>query len=522
MRSFALLFLTCVASFGAVLEAEKLFREEIRIAIQQQDGLYLLEQSDDLKRFAPIAVLSNNSVELPSSRPFQAFRAEKLSAVSSSFSERAGISSAVANAAVNDWITRLTAAGYQNHSVFMASFLPDHVGAFATNIPAILGPELQCNKAVAFNSNGILFDGSFYLEFKNPLPETLAELSIFAVFSAEPGNFGLLAGSDGGEGRAGPALWVGGDPYITADPDNLAFSCTADGRAIAQPGFRAAATFNFGNRLAPQVTLASVSSNVISIQTDIDREYSVPLATNYPIANQADVWRIGQRLDGVMPFKGTVSFIALFDARLGSADLAFLRQAYRETLGKSVSFPPVQLIIEGDSLSEEAFGTEYGHWLHTASNWQGRFTKRNIASYGETTAQMLDEFGFQVPTPQGQRNYLFLWGGRNDLPKSGSSEIFGRLQTYWKRARQAGYKVAAFTVIPAGYESSQADIAERRRELNTLIRSAGADYDFLFDVDGIPALQDPTDTTYFKSDGVHITAAGSQEIANLINNALTP
>jgi lysophospholipase L1-like esterase len=223
-----------------------------------------------------------------------------------------------------------------------------------------------------------------------------------------------------------------------------------------------------------------------------------------------------------MPFKGTVSFLAIFDKKLGSDDLAFLRQAYRETIGKAVSFPPVQLVIEGDSLSEEAFGTEYGHWLHTASNWQGKFCKRNVASFGETTAQMLDEFDAQVPKPQGERNYLFLWGGRNDLPKSSAEEIFGRLQTYWKRARQAGYKVAAFTIIPAAYETTQPAIAQRRQQLNALIRSATSHFDFLFDVDTIPALQNATDTTYFKPDGVHITAAGSKEIANLINGELKP
>ncbi|HEV8544344.1 MAG TPA: hypothetical protein VGR78_18295, partial [Verrucomicrobiae bacterium] len=88
-------------------------------------------------------------------------------------------------------------------------------------------------------------------------------------------------------------------------------------------------------------------------------------------------------------------------------------------------------------------------------------------------------------------------------------------RAYWRRARQAGYKVGAFTIIPAA--TDQNNLMVRRFALYDLIRSAPAEYDVLFDVALLPELQDPTNTSYFKPDGVHLTALASQAIANLIN-----
>jgi len=83
--------------------------------------------------------------------------------------------------------------------------------------------------------------------------------------------------------------------------------------------------------------------------------------------------------------------------------------------------------------------------------------------------------------------------------------------------------VAAFTVIPAVYETTtRPDIGNQRKDLNALIRAANSEYDFLFDVDLLPALEDPSNLIYFKPDGVHITGEGSKEIADLINSQLVP
>jgi hypothetical protein len=249
-----------------------------------------------------------------------------------------------------------------------------------------------------------------------------------------------------------------------------------------------------------EAAIAGVGSEYLNIRVDIDREFRAAAVTNRPVANPSTEWRIGARLDGTVPFQGKLHFLAVFDKQLAASDLDLLRAAYQQTVGKSVAFPRTQLIIEGDSLSEEAFRTEYGEYLHNEPNWKGKYMKRNIARFGETTDRCWSEFDSEVPKAGPGNNYLFIWGGRNDLGTWTAPEIFERLRTYWRRSREAGYKVAAFTIIPAAYETTTSpDIGKQRMDLNALIRDASREYDFLFDVDSISALQEPNESDLFQT-----------------------
>jgi hypothetical protein len=132
----------------------------------------------------------------------------------------------------------LQSAALLEHAVYMASFLPEHVGQFRTSIPAIVGDNALCSEEAVFAPEGLVFDGRFYASLKNPLPAQVSAMSIFAVFTSEPDTFGLLAGNDGGDGKAGPALWVGGDTHMYLDAENIEFTTTDNGIATSQPGLQ--------------------------------------------------------------------------------------------------------------------------------------------------------------------------------------------------------------------------------------------------------------------------------------------
>lgn len=518
---FVLFLILNAAAHAASLNIENLFRQEVRVSLSAADSPYLLELSTNSHSFESFAVISN-SLTITANSPSAILRASKILSPAEAYFVRAGVTSIAAQTEITAWFDELNSAGLLSNVVYMSSFRPEHLGDVREEIPAMIGTPARISDPVVFGSYGLQFNSAFHLSLSNPLPHQVTELSIVAAFASASDREGLIAGNDGGDGFAGPVLWAGGSPYIAPDSENLFFTTSSDGKIFGQPGFRSVRTFNWGNAHRPQLAMASISPDQIRIQSALDREYAVANQNHAVVANPGHEWQIGRGADDTTAFQGTIYFVAVFDRALVAADLESLRKAYARTIGKNIPFPNTYLLIEGDSLSEEAFGTEYAHWLQTASNWQGKFQKRNIARGGDTSVQMLLQFDTEVPAPPLERNLLFLWGGHNDPPINSAAEIFERLSTYWKKARARGYEVAAFTILPAAYEQQQQNLADRRTALNSLIRAAQAEYDFLIDVDAIPILQDPTNPICYKSDGVHLTAEGSKQVADLINTIIQP
>ncbi|MCX6905539.1 MAG: SGNH/GDSL hydrolase family protein, partial [Verrucomicrobia bacterium] len=216
-----------------------------------------------------------------------------------------------------------------------------------------------------------------------------------------------------------------------------------------------------------------------------------------------------------------LSFAAVFDVALSQTQYDSVRRLYQTTLGSGLHFPPVNLVIEGDSLSAENGSlNDYGIQLLAQPNWLGKFNKHNVAQGGEVAAQMLAEFPTQaLPIAvESGRNFLFLWGGANDIKRDyTAANIFATLTTYWQQARNAGFTMVSFTILRTS--SDTPDQIANRDVLNNLIRASANQYDYLIDVANIPVLADPTDPTYF-ADGVHLTPAGYKSVATLINSAI--
>jgi lysophospholipase L1-like esterase len=512
-----------IAAVSAIdLDIRSMGRSDITISPQAADGnAFFLEQTTDLRSFETISIITN-AIHIQPSGKEGFYRLEEIDPEALNYFNRAqkNVSALSSERAVNAWMAGLRTRNLLGSVHYMASFRPGDVSS--AQIPAMVGPDAICNKPPKWDGDGMIFDGSFAASLPNFMSPQISELSIFAVCKTTDESLGIIIGNDNAEGFAGPALWAGGNPYIALAPNDLAFTVSSDGRVNAQPGFRYTRTFNWGSTGAPQFILGTASPTDISIQVDMDRSYAATNVDSKPIANPGDQWKIGARINGSLPFHGLIYFIAVFDKKISDEDYTYLRRLYARSIGAGIPFPTTQLVIEGDSLSEEAFETEYAHWLHTSSNWAGKFWKRNVAKYGETTAQMLAEFDSEIPAPELASNYLFIWGGRNDLPASSAEDIFSRLRAYWIRARSEGYKVAAFTIMPATSDAEDPAIVEKRMELNDRIRSASSEYDFLFDVAALPELTNPGDPKYFKADGVHLTADGSKVVANLINNTISP
>jgi len=185
----------------------------------------------------------------------------------------------------------------------------------------------------------------------------------------------------------------------------------------------------------------------------------------------------------------------------------------------SASFPAAAsfnlnvFLWDGDSMN---LGTTVGssHAMHTLMSAEANFTGKgrfeNVAVGGTSVAQQVAAFDKTKPfrTKRGH-GFLFLWGGTAAL----SAGTFADLQTYWALARADGWKVVAHTLQPKLGES--APTIALREATNTSIHTASAEYDYLIEVATL--LPDASNLTYF-SDGVHLTAAGYQLVADTINS----
>jgi len=181
----------------------------------------------------------------------------------------------------------------------------------------------------------------------------------------------------------------------------------------------------------------------------------------------------------------------------------------------SATFSTVVFLWDGDSMNR---GTTAGssHALHTLMSAEANYAAKgqffNVAIGGTSVAQQVSTFNRtkQFRTAPG-KGFLFHWGGTAGL----DANTFTDLQTYWALARADGWKVIAHTLQPKASES--APTIALREGINASIAAATSEWDYLFDVASY--FTDPSDVTFF-SDGTHMTAAGYQAVADLINDTI--
>lgn len=188
-------------------------------------------------------------------------------------------------------------------------------------------------------------------------------------------------------------------------------------------------------------------------------------------------------------------------------------------------------MADGDSLTYGYKGTQ--PYPNLVAQNLGSNTQKAIAyNYGvpgDTVQMMLNHQQYVIANYDlsYKRNILAIWGGINDLMWSESSpaQILSLLQTYWQNARNAGFKVLAFTITPSSYAGIAADFESRRQNLNTLIRLSGANYDALADLAAdsrIGQAGDELNQAYFYTDRCHLVDSGFEIVASIAEAAITP
>lgn len=150
-----------------------------------------------------------------------------------------------------------------------------------------------------------------------------------------------------------------------------------------------------------------------------------------------------------------------------------------------------------------------------------RFTNApdHYSFIGKRTDQMRDDLPRVLAA---KHDTVIILGGVNNIYQGAA--IQGHLAAMYRRARAAGARVVAVTVMPyKGYPSWRAEYGRNIRELNTWIRAqAGKDVDVV--VDAFAAFSDPADPDAMKreltGDRLHPNQAGYDVLARAVFDAL--
>lgn len=185
------------------------------------------------------------------------------------------------------------------------------------------------------------------------------------------------------------------------------------------------------------------------------------------------------------------------------------------------------VVADGDSRQTCYFGTGYGP---AADDWLSQLGG-SLTGVCSTVNQGVPSQLQQTQTANGAAkidplysagnttNVVVTNGGVNDLPTRTDVQIEGDIQTYCSARQAAGWKVIVCTIPPALTVTGANET--KRVAVNSWIRSNyGSWADKLADLDNDARLQNPSDTTYFDTQGVHYTRAGHGVVRDLIATQL--
>lgn len=190
-------------------------------------------------------------------------------------------------------------------------------------------------------------------------------------------------------------------------------------------------------------------------------------------------------------------------------------------IGNATTTPVI--LYEGDSLTKGSHGTYPYNYYITPPTYNGlTFNQFNIGLGGQTVLQMLNHES-QVLNPfysnNSGENIVVVWGGTNDLGDGATpSSTFSYLEQFCQHARSMGWKVLVVTMISRIGLDVQKDILNPLIQNNWQLFSDGLvdlGSDPYLGVDGAYA-----STTWFYTDGIHLTDAGYSRVGSLVQSAL--
>lgn len=187
---------------------------------------------------------------------------------------------------------------------------------------------------------------------------------------------------------------------------------------------------------------------------------------------------------------------------------------------------PIYIVAEGDSLTAGYDSVaNYPKYL-IASYIDNRMVSfQNWGTPGETVVTMAGEAATQIDPEYDARkgkNVLCFWAGTNDM-SGGSADgptTYANYVSYCQARQAVGFTVIAFTVMNRG-DAVQPTFTSGQPIFNADVRASWRTFaSALVDVQAQPNLQDPTNTTYFQADKIHLTATGFAIVAALIKAQL--
>jgi len=169
-----------------------------------------------------------------------------------------------------------------------------------------------------------------------------------------------------------------------------------------------------------------------------------------------------------------------------------------------------QLIYVGDSLTAGLHGTHPPSY-YVSPNWIFTQTNEGIVSQ---TLQTMDSTAaakvFPLYAPAVGWNIVSVWGGVNDIAAGlTASQVFGYLVSIHRELHRAGFRTIVNTITPCGLTTCTSGQQTSISTLNGLIRAQWWQFgDVLADLNATTNLTDPTNTTYYYTDQIHMTDAG--------------
>lgn len=226
-------------------------------------------------------------------------------------------------------------------------------------------------------------------------------------------------------------------------------------------------------------------------------------------------------VESISPAERATRFLQIYN----SVDTPSYQRLSLDALLGTISNPGPfrRFVFAGDSMTVHNDATSWATVLVASDVKFSGTSVYNFAVNGQTAATIASLYATEGHAARPRTNddkdaYYYLFAGSNDIQAGASAATtYAALLSLWANARADGYKVVAFTV-PDRTTFSGAT-ATARATLNASILGDPTQYDYLVRVDLV--LPDPTNLTYFQSDGIHPTAAGYAVIAAEVFKVIT-
>lgn len=299
--------------------------------------------------------------------------------------------------------------------------------------------------------------------------------------------------------------------------------CVFDASANLPPVIQ---TFGTGQQLSDHVSLESVALIIVNADSGAltFRHMGTDDSLTAYASGSVTGGRLFRRTDNYT-INGEVYEFGLLDRILTSQEITDLEAYVQSRYGAWPDYGNLHVI--GDSLTEGQGAVSFMNWPQIIDDnlrgdgWQvineGAAAK-TLAQYAAAAAKSAGGFrsGFT-------KNVAVCFAGTNDLGGgSNATTVLGSLNTWATAMQAAGYYTIACTIVARDDAAwSGAKETERDSYNSTLLGAPGTYHcDAAVDVAGIAELADPTDTTYFQADKIHLKDASYALIAALVQTAV--